>query len=208
MMTIAEPNSVPGLPPSERQLLLALAREAVRRAVSGEPLPGVAGCQVPPRLTRPSGCFVTLTRAGELRGCVGNLEPRWPLWQAVVENAAAATRDGRFSPVTRDELDTLELEISVLTVPAPLPFASPEDLLARLTPGRDGVVLEFGPRRATFLPQVWEKLPDRRRFLEELSLKAGAAADAWRRPGAGVSTYRVEHFSESEMAETGGGPAP
>ena len=185
----------------ERLLLLALARAALHRSVAGASPPDVAGCKVPPRLAEPAGCFVTLTRAGQLRGCIGNLEPRWPLWQATIENArAAALRDSRFPPVTPDELDTIEIEISVLTPPQPLPFASPAELLAKLEPGRDGVVLELGARRVTFLPQVWQKFPDKAGFLDQLALKAGAAPGDWRRAGTAVKTYRVEHFSEADAA--------
>lgn len=202
-------HPAPSLPSSERHLLLALAREAVRCAVTGAAPPEVAGCPVPPRLAEPAGCFVTLTQEGRLRGCIGNLEPRRPLWQAVVENAtAAAIRDRRFAPVTAAELDTIALEISLLTPPEPLPPASPEALLAVLVPGRDGVVLDFGSRRATFLPQVWEQLPDKTRFLDELARKAGEPADAWRRPGTRVSRYQVEHFSDRDAPAPDPGEAP
>lgn len=194
-------NSVPRLSPDERRLLLALAREALRRSVAGAPPPEIARCKVPPRLAEPAACFVTLTRAGQLRGCIGNLDPRGPLWQGVLENTrAAALRDARFSPVTADEWETIEIEISVLAPPQPLAFASPTELLARLEPGRDGVILELGARRATFLPQVWEKLPDKAKFLDQLALKAGGAPGDWRLPGTSVKTYQVEHFSEGEAA--------
>lgn len=197
----------PPLDPEERRLLLALAREAVARSVTGAPLPEIEACKVPPRLAEPAGCFVTLTREGALRGCIGNLEPRWPLWQAVLENArAAATRDRRFPPVGPDELETLRIEISVLTPPQPLACDSPDALLARLVPGRDGVLLELGTRRATFLPQVWDKLPDKVSFLDQLALKAGGAAGDWRRPDARVSVYTVEHFEEAD--DPGATPDP
>ena len=117
----------------------------------------------------------------------------------MLENTrAAALRDARFSPVTADELETIEIEISVLAPPQPLAFASPAELLARLEPGRDGVVLELGARRATFLPQVWEKLPDKAKFLDQLALKAGGAPGDWRLPGTAVRIYQVEHFSEGD----------
>lgn len=190
------------IPSTEQALLLALARESVRRAITGTAPLEVEGCRVPPVLQEPRACFVTLTRRGDLRGCIGTLEARRPLWQAVVGNArAAATRDGRFAPVSPTELPDLEIEVSVLTPLEPVDFRSPEELLARLVPGRDGVCLEIGPRRATFLPQVWEKLPDKERFLEQLALKAGAPRDAWRQPGTHVFTYRVEHFHETAPDE-------
>ncbi len=194
-------NSGPRLDADERRLLLALARESVRCAATGVSPPEVGACKVPPALAESAGCFVTLTCAGHLRGCIGNLEPRWPLWRSVIENArAAATRDSRFEPVTADELETLTIEISVLTPPQPLAFASPAELLAKLEPGRDGVVLERGARRATFLPQVWEKLPDKAEFLDQLALKAGLAAGDWRQPGMVVRVYQVAHFSETDAA--------
>lgn len=190
------------IPSTEQALLLALARESVRRAITGAAPLEVEGCRVPPALQEPRACFVTLTRGGQLRGCIGTLEARRPLWQAVVGNArTAATRDSRFAPVSPTELPDLEIEVSVLTPLEPLDFRSPEELLARLVPGRDGVCLEIGPRRATFLPQVWEKLPDKERFLEQLALKAGTPRDAWRQPGARVLTYRVEHFHETAPDE-------
>ena len=156
--------------------------------------------QLSERLRRQSGCFVTLEIDDRLRGCIGHIIPREPLYEAVVHNARnAATRDMRFSPVTPEELDRIEVEVSVLTVPEPLAFDSPEQLLSSLEPHRDGLVLSVGLRRATFLPQVWEKLPDKRTFLQHLSTKAGLGPDGWRSPEATVSVYHVEAFTESEL---------
>lgn len=186
----------------ERRLLLELARETLRRCTAGEPPPAVDACHLPPRLTEPGACFVTLTRAGELRGCIGTLEARWPLWRAVVENTiAAALRDRRFAPVGPEELADLRLEISVLSPLRRLTFASPAELLDQLVPGRDGVVLELAGRRATFLPQVWDRLPARVLFLEQLARKAGLPPDAWRHPEAQVWVYTVEHFAEPNGAD-------
>jgi len=188
-----------------RGLLLGLARETLCRCVGHENPPAVTGCGLPPALRVPKGCFVTLTRSGALRGCIGNVEPRWPLWQAVIENTrAAATRDARFAPVTAAELDGLQIEISLLTAPAALPHGSPDALLQALRPGEDGVLLEWGSRRATFLPQVWEKLPDPVMFMSQLALKAGLASEDWRRPDAVVHTYHVEHFAEPDRRTCGG----
>ena len=145
------------------------------------------------------GCFVTLTEHGRLRGCVGHIQPQEPLYKAVMDNTLnAAKRDPRFKSVRPDELDQVEIEISVLTVPEPLAFNSPEDLLAKLQPHRDGVVLQMDNRSATYLPQVWEEIPDKTRFLDSLAQKAGAAASDWRAPGTQVFIYRVESFKESE----------
>jgi AMMECR1 domain-containing protein len=103
-------------------------------------------------------------------------------------------------------VETLRIEISVLTPPQPLACDSPDALLAQLVPGRDGVLLELGTRRATFLPQVWDKLPDKVAFLDQLALKAGGAAGDWRRPDARVSIYTVEHFEEAN--DPGAAPDP
>ena len=135
---------------------------------------------------------MTLTKRGDLRGCIGNILPQGPLYQAVIENARnAARRDPRFPPVTPPEVDQLEIEISVLTEPLPLFFSSPEDLLRKLHPGVDGVVLQIGNRSATYLPQVWEQIPDKVDFLNNLAEKAGCESSAWREPGVSVFIYHV-----------------
>ena len=182
-----------------RSLLLGLARETLRRCVQRADPPEVPGCGLSPALRAHKGCFVTLTRQAALRGCIGNVEPRWPLWQAVIENTrAAAMHDARFPPVTDAEVDELRIEISLLTPPAVVARETPEGLLAGIRPGEDGVLLECGSRRATFLPQVWEKLPDPVKFMGQLAMKAGLAPEDWRRPDAVVRTYQVEHFAEPD----------
>lgn len=197
----------PQLNADEQLLLLGLARETLRCTVAGTVVPSFEACKLPPRLNGSLGCFVTLTQQGQLRGCIGNVEPRWPLWRAVVENTrVAATQDARFPPVAAEELDTIEIEISVLSPPELVRFRSPQDLLDQLEPGRDGVLLRLGDRRATYLPQVWEKLPDKIRFLSQLALKAGVGPDDWRRRDAAIHRYQVVHFSEGDvppMGETG-----
>jgi AmmeMemoRadiSam system protein A len=184
-----------GLSPAEQAFLLDLARRSLRAATRGEPPPPVDRRALGPRLLEPRGCFVTLTLKGALRGCLGRLAPSEPLWRAVRDNArAAALRDSRFPPVKAAEAEQVGVEVSVLTVPRPLAFVSPEDLLRQLRPGQDGVVLRKGPLEATFLPQVWKELPDRRAFLTELSLKAGGPGTLWREPGLEVEVYSVEAF--------------
>lgn len=183
---------------AERRWLLDLARKSVDLAVAGKPPPEVAPADVGPALTRSQACFVTLTKRGALRGCIGNLMPQHALYRGVIQNAvSAALRDPRFPPVRPDEVAQLEIEISVLTVPEPLAFASPEDLLDQLQPQRDGVILQIGSRAATYLPQVWSQLPDKVRFLESLAEKAGCDPNDWRGRDVRVSTYRVEVFGES-----------
>ena len=107
-------------------------------------------------------------------------------------------RDSRFPAVTPGEVDCIKIEISVLTEPQPLAFSSSEDLLGKLHPNRDGVILCIGPRTSTFLPQVWEQLPDKAQFLNHLAQKAGCKPSAWRGKDAQVSVYHVECFEEGE----------
>lgn len=181
----------------ERQTLLTLAREAITRATHRQEPPVVNLNAVSEGLRRDGASFVTLTKHGALRGCIGSLEPRRPLAVDVCENAvAAAFHDPRFPPMHMEELDDLQVEISVLSPPQPLSFDSPDDLIAKLRPGVDGVVIERGWNRATFLPQVWEKLPDPHKFLEHLCLKAYLTAHAYRSTGLDVYTYQVEKFGE------------
>lgn len=184
----------------ERKTLLALARRTLAEVVTHDKLPDALPGGLPPLLTESKGCFVTLTKGGVLRGCIGNILPQGPLAQAIMENARnSATRDGRFPRVQPDELDKLEIEISVLTTPQPLPFTSTGELLKRLKPHVDGVVLQIGNKGATYLPQVWAQIPDREDFLNSLAQKAGCAPADWRKPGVTVSIYHVEHFKESEL---------
>jgi AmmeMemoRadiSam system protein A len=151
-----------------------------------------------PALMQPAATFVTLKQRGELRGCIGSLEPRRPLCVDVRENAiAAAFRDPRFPPLPPAEFDATSIEVSLLSPAERLDAADEDDLLARLRPGVDGVVLEYHQHRATFLPQVWDAIPDRRGFLVALKDKAGLADDFWS-PRVNVSRYRVTKWTESE----------
>jgi len=185
------------LSPENRQYLLNLARETIAGHLHGDEPPPVDLDALPESLSRDGASFVTLTKHGALRGCVGSLESRRALALDVRDNAvAAAFRDPRFSPVRPEELDDLHVEISVLSSPELLSYDGPDDLIAKLRPGVDGVVLERGWNRATFLPQVWEKLPDPHQFLEHLCIKAYLPADAYRSPGLDVYTYQVEKFEE------------
>ena len=183
----------------EREELLKVARSAIAAAVGASR--GVKRPESPsPDLRQPQGCFVTLQKGGALRGCIGTLEPRAPLVEAVEENARnAAFHDPRFSPVGAEELDQIDIEISRLTVPVDLEFDSPQDLLEKLKPGVHGVILGRGRQRGTFLPQVWDQIPDKRRFLEHLCMKAGMGGDCWKEKDLSVQVYQVEHFSEKEL---------
>ena len=144
-------------------------------------------------------CFVTLTRASRLRGCIGTLEAHRTLLQDVKANAkAAAFLDPRFEPLTATEFRTTRVEISLLTPPEPLAFADQDDALAQLRPGIDGVILAYGNKRGTFLPQVWEQLPDPRRFFAHLKQKAGLSADFWAED-VRLSRYTVTKWAEPEL---------
>lgn len=181
----------------EKQILLRLARSAIERAVRGEEPPAIKMNELTPPLRETAASFVTLTIQGDLRGCIGALEPSQPLIEDVREHAAAAALDDpRFMPVRPEELERIEIEVSRLTVPNALEYADAADLLSRLRPGVDGVILRDGMRRATFLPQVWEKLPDKAAFLDQLCAKMGVAPDSWRHRHLDVLTYQVEEFHE------------
>ncbi len=194
-----EPEAATQFSNAERQQLLALARRALEASVSTGKLPALELEDFPPKFALPKGSFVTLTKHGQLRGCIGNITPRQPLYQAIMENArAAALNDYRFEPVKPAELGDLEIEVSVLTEPRSLSFTSPDDLLSKLRPNVDGVILKMGFHSATFLPQVWEKIPDKAAFLDQLALKAGAARGAWRESGTKVEVYQVEAFEEAK----------
>lgn len=186
-----------GLTQAEKQVLLELAREALVCAIRGENFPPLDNEALTPALRENGASFVTLTKHGDLRGCIGTLEARQPLAEDVREHAAeAALDDYRFPPVTKNELPDIRIEISRLTKPQALEYSDPNDLLRKLRPGIDGVVLRDKFRRATFLPQVWEHLPESTLFLDQLCLKMGADRHYWRSNKLTVETYQVEEFHE------------
>lgn len=190
---------------AEKQFLLALAREALEAAARGQKSPPPDADSLPPALREPGSSFVTLMRAGQLRGCIGGLAPDEPLWEDVRRHAAAAALDDyRFPPVAPDELAQIEVEVSVLTPPQPLHFESPDELMRKLRPGVDGVVLVDGRHRATFLPQVWEHAPEPEQFLELLCDKLGGDPHRWRRGGLKVEIYQVIKFTETELKVNSG----
>jgi len=176
------------------QALVRHARSAIA-AQLGSPGPAVL---VPDEAQQPGASFVTLMLDGELRGCIGTLEAWRPLADDVAANAvAAALRDPRFPPVTPAELDRLRVEVSVLTPPEPFPVVDEADACRRLVPGVDGVILSAGIHRATFLPQVWEQLPDPAVFLAHLKHKAGLPAQGWP-ADLHLARYRVEKWVEAQ----------
>ncbi len=181
----------------DKVFLLRLARETIESQLAGKPLP-----QPDPRpgpLTEPRGAFVTLTKGGELRGCIGHVVGIEPLWRSVRDNAAnAAFRDPRFPPLEPSELPDVEIEVSALT---PLePIDSPEEVQV----GVHGVMIQQGPFRGLLLPQVatdygW----DRETFLDHTCRKAGLAPDCWQDPSTRIEVFSAEVFSESELLRKG-----
>ena len=143
------------------------------------------------------GTFVTLKIKGQLRGCIGNLTSAETVWDGIKHNAiSAAFHDPRFSPLTDKELDQTEIEVSILTEPQPLAYRSGQDLTRKLRVHVDGVIIRKGHASATFLPQVWEQLPQPEEFLSHLCMKAGLPSDAWKDPEVEVLTYQVQYFEE------------
>lgn len=182
---------------AEREILLQIAEQAISRTLRAGSAPTLQLDSLPPHLQEKGASFVTLTQEGRLRGCIGSLTGRRPLAVDVQENAtAAAFHDPRFPPLQAKELDSLTIEVSVLSSPQLLSYDSPEELLTALRPGIDGVVLKKGLHRATFLPQVWEKLSQPELFLGQLCNKAGLPFDAWRQKGIEINTYQVEKFKK------------
>ena len=177
--------------------LLSLARQALETHVkTGKPIQ-IDDSQLDEEITKDGATFVTLHKHGQLRGCIGTLSAYQPIYQDVIEHAiAAGTQDFRFPSMQANELAQLHYEISILSNPEPLPYSSPDELLSKLQVGVHGVVISSGFQRATFLPQVWESLPDKEDFLNHLCRKMGASANAWRKNHYDVSVYQVQEFAE------------
>ena len=181
----------------EQQTLLRLARDAMERGVNGEKLSPLDESLLPPHLREQGSSFITLAIRGELRGCIGALEPYQSLVEDVREHAvAAALKDPRFPAVRKDELNGIRIEVSRLTRPVPLEYKDANELLSKIRPHVDGVILRDGYRRVTFLPQVWEKISDPAEFLSNLCYKMGVNENLWRSRHLEVFTYQVEEFHE------------
>jgi len=176
------------------RVLLVLARKAI--AARFDIAPG--GEPVHPALGQPGATFVTLTQNGGLRGCIGSLEAWRSLGEDVRANAqAAAFRDPRFPPLAPDELEHTRVEVSLLTPAMPLTFSDEADALRQLRPGTDGLIFECRGRRGTFLPQVWESLPEPKQFFAHLKQKAGFLPDFWS-PDVKLYRYEVQKWQEAE----------
>ena len=143
------------------------------------------------------GTFVTLHKDGDLRGCIGTLEPIFPVIKGIRDNAInAAFKDSRFPPLKKNELKNVNIEISILTKPEKLEYSDTDNLLLQLKPNIHGVILQKKHHKATFLPQVWEQLPDPEEFLSHLCQKAGLYANEWEKGDVEIMTYQVEYYKE------------
>ncbi|HGX92302.1 MAG TPA: AmmeMemoRadiSam system protein A [Candidatus Tenderia sp.] len=181
---------------SQKQTLLALARESIRYGLEHGTVMPVPPERYDTELQKPGACFVTLTLAAELRGCIGSLEAYRPLVVDVAHNAyAAAFSDPRFAPLSRAELAQIKTEISVLNPAEEISANSEAALLAQLRPGIDGLILQEGQRRGTFLPSVWQQLPTAAQFLTHLKLKAGLPANYW------SDTLRFFRYTTTQFGE-------
>ena len=170
------------------KILLPIARAAISCALN---VPRTAD-ETAPWLSKHGACFVTLTQHSELRGCIGSLQAHRPLLDDVKSNAeSAALHDPRFMPLSAEELDITEIEISLLSPTQAMTFRDEADALAQLRPHVDGVIFEYRNYRSTFLPQVWEQLPQPREFMAHLKYKAGLPVDFWS-PEVKLSRYSVE----------------
>mgnify|MGYP001817359340 FL=1 len=184
----------------DKAFLVRLARSVIEAALDAGQKEAIPD-DVSPAVLKKGGCFVTLHKKGALRGCIGTIEPVQSLVEGVEENAInAAFKDPRFSSLNIDELPDIDLEVSVLTVPQKLAFNDPEERKRQLKPGIHGVILSSGWRRSTFLPQVWDQLPDPELFLRHLCEKAGLHRDCWRDPETVVEVYEATYFSEGAIS--------
>ncbi len=185
-----------------KAILPKIARRSIELAMEGLPFPPderAALLRAYPELAEQRATFVTLTIGGRLRGCIGSILPQRALIDDVIENArSAAFKDPRFPPLTPQELPEVDIEVSLLTLPQPVPYEDEADLRRKIRPGVDGVIIRFDGRQATFLPSVWEQLPSFDKFFEHLCLKAGLSADCLRlHPD--VYVYQAEKILESEV---------
>jgi len=191
-LAVDEAAAMPSAPEAARTLI-EIAKGAIANGLGLSSVPVKRNHL--PWLLPPAATFVTLTKDGQLRGCMGSLSAARPLGQDVASNArAAAFEDARFPKMTREEWRRCAVEVSLLSAPKAIQFCDEDDLLAQLRPGEDGLILESEGKRGTFLPQVWDMLPDRRQFLQALIAKAGLPADT-RLAHCRISRYRVSKFT-------------
>jgi AmmeMemoRadiSam system protein A len=190
------PDEPIGLSVGSRSFLLALARRTITAAAAGWTTE-IDSAEAPVETHVVRACFVTLSKRGELRGCIGHLKTDRVLWQNVMQAAeGAARRDPRFEAVRAEEVEDLAIEINVLAQPELILESAPDAILAQIQPGRHGVWIECEGRYSTYLPTVWERCPDKTAFMQALSRKAGLGAEGWKTPGCRVSVYETDCFAE------------
>ncbi len=193
------PNTVSA--ETKGRILLQIARASIAEALGIDYMPTKNISEDAPWLQEKGACFITLTQQGQLRGCIGTLEAHRSLLEDVKANArAAAFKDTRFSPLTAGEFANTQLEISLLSAMQKIDFSSEADALAQLQPDIDGLVFEYSYHRSTFLPQVWQQLPDRKDFMAHLKQKAGLSADFWS-DEVELFRYTVSKWKESDFNE-------
>lgn len=174
--------------------LTQIARKTLKRCFEGKKF--IPDDKVKSKYHKTCACFVTLTKNGMLMGCIGSLTPTQELWKNIQENAInAAFNDPRFSQLRKDELKRVKIEVSVLSQPRKLDYKNPDDLINKIN-NRMGIILKKGFYNSTFLPQVWEQIPDKIEFLQHLSMKAGLPADAWKQKDTEIWFYNVESENE------------
>ena len=177
----------------EGKFLLRLVREAIVKFTRKEFINKPEN--YPEIMNEKRGVFCTLTKKGELRGCIGLPYPTMPLIDSVISAACSACEDPRFERLEESELKDIKIEISVLTEPV-LIEASGEAYLNKIEPGKQGLILQYGPYSGLFLPQVWEELPDKEKFLDNLCLKAGLTPGMWKEKGVKLYSFEAQVFEE------------
>ena len=181
----------------ESRYLLSVARKKIEQKLFDSRDQSQPDSDVSSKFSKRRGTFVTLTIDGGLRGCIGHIIAQESMIEGIRINALnAAFRDPRFRPLSRKEWPKVKIEISILTDPKALSYSDADDLLDKLRPDVDGVIIKKGFNQATFLPQVWEQLPNKAEFLTHLCSKAGLGGDAWKKEGLEVSVYQVQAFEE------------
>ena len=195
-------NGRPGDGKAFGKFVVGLARKSIGQYLQAQNLLKFDENKIPfDELNEAKGCFVTLTIKGELRGCIGNIEPRGKLYEAIIRNAVyAAFNDTRFSPLSREEFKRIEVEVSVLTRPEPLEYRGASDLLEKIN-HEMGLIISKGHYSATFLPQVWEDIPNKEKFLSELCMKAGLLAGEWKGSSLKIEKYKVKAYCEKPQGK-------
>ncbi|MDT8281337.1 MAG: AmmeMemoRadiSam system protein A [Gammaproteobacteria bacterium] len=181
-------------------ILLRIARDSIAQALGVTHSTNKTLTQSNPWLQKKGACFITLTQSGQLRGCIGTLQAHRTLFDDVQANAkAAAFNDTRFQPLSVGEFNETQVEVSLLSTTQNMHFSSEQEALAQLQPDIDGIVFEYGSYRSTFLPQVWQQLPDSQQFMAHLKQKAGLPVNFWA-DEVKLSRYTVTKWKESDFA--------